>query len=68
MKHEIWSLVGFVIFLLGFIAIILSMVGLDFLPLKPIDTMNKTVGFMCRIVMIFGGLSLLFINRTRHRD
>ena len=67
MKHEIWSLVGFVLFLMGFIAIILSMVGLDFLPLKPIDSLSKTAGFVCRVLMIFGGLSLLFINRTKQR-
>ncbi len=43
------------------------MVGLDFLPLLPVDRLSKTAGFVCRLMMIFGGLSLLFINRTKQR-
>ena len=66
-KHEIWTLVGFVIFMLGIVGILISMVGLDFIPLKFVDDINKGLGFFLRIVMIFGGISMMFINRTKSR-
>lgn len=66
-KHEIWTLVGFLIFVLGIIGILISMVGLDFTPFKLVDNLSRTAGFVLRVLMIFGGISLMFINRTKNR-
>lgn len=62
---ELYTLLGFIIFITGFIAIILSMVGLSLTVLKPIDEFNRLLGFVIRIVMIFGGLTMMYVSRTR---
>ena len=66
-KYEIWTLVGFLLFMLGIVGILISMVGLDFIPLKFVDDINKGLGFFVRLAMLFGGISLMFINRTKSR-
>ncbi len=62
---ELYTLLGFLIFITGFVAMILSMVGLSMTILKPIDEFNQVLGFVIRIVMIFGGLTLMYLSRTR---
>lgn len=55
---------GFIIFLLGFIALVLSLVGLQLSMLTFIDIPGKTFGLVIRILMIFGGMIMLYIGRV----
>lgn len=54
---------GFVIFFLGFIALVLSLVGLQLSMLTFIDAPGKTFGLVVRIIMIFGGMIMLYLGR-----
>lgn len=60
----LWTLVGFLLFLYGFLALILSMIGLKLSFLTWIDAPGALFGFVVRIAMIIGGLIIVYIART----
>jgi hypothetical protein len=58
-------ILGFILFLFGFLALILSLVGLQFSFLAFIDGAGRTFGLLARILMIFGGVTLMYIARSK---
>ncbi len=58
-------LLGFVLFLLGFIALVLSLIGARFTFLAFIDAGGPTLGLVIRLLMIFGGLTMVYIARNK---
>ena len=55
---------GFIIFFLGFIALVLSLVGLQLSMLTFIDAPGKTFGLVVRILMIFGGVIMVYVAKV----
>ena len=58
------TIIGFVLFLFGMLALILSLVGLKLSFLTWIDSPGRGFGFLIRIIMIFGGMILFYVGRT----
>jgi hypothetical protein len=58
-------ILGFVLFLCGFLALILSLVGLQFSFLAFLDSGGPTAGFVARLLMIFGGVTLMYVARSK---
>lgn len=56
--------IGFFLFIIGFVALILSMIGLKLSYLTWIDAPGPLFGLIVRLVMIFGGIVLVVLART----
>ncbi|MEE9371593.1 MAG: hypothetical protein V3V00_00920 [Saprospiraceae bacterium] len=65
MKKGTWAIIGYVLFLFGVLAILLSMIGLSFKPLAFLDIFGRTGGFVLRIVCILTGLIILYISSVK---
>lgn len=63
MKSPSLSVMGFIIFTLGILSVILSLVGLKFTFLSFIYN-HGVLSVIIQIVMIFGGLAMLYVART----
>lgn len=64
MKNKtLLTTVGFLLFVFGFLALILSMIGIQFTMLKWIDAPGRLVGLLIRLGMILGGLVLVYVSR-----
>lgn len=63
MKNPIWSIVGFVMFSIGILSIILSLVGLKFTFMDFIYN-NGIVTVIIQLILLFGGMIILYVSRT----
>jgi hypothetical protein len=63
-KKTILMIAGFTIFFFGFIALVLSLVGLQLSMLTFIDIPGRTFGLVVRLIMIFGGMIMLYLGRV----
>lgn len=62
------TLIGFLLFITGTLALCLSLVGLKLSFLQFIDQPGPTFGFVVRLIMIFGGVVLIVLSRTDWRQ
>ena len=60
MKKSVLLLTGFVLFILGMLALVLSIIGANFVFLKWIDFAGKSFGFVLRLVMIIAGIVIAY--------
>ena len=58
------TLIGFILISLGFLAIILSMVGLRFTFLSWIDAPGALFGFTIRLLMVVTGFVLVYFAQS----
>jgi uncharacterized membrane protein len=61
MKKNIFTVVGFALLLFGMSALVLSLVGVKFSFLLWIDAGGPTLGFVIRLLMIFGGVAIAWL-------
>jgi hypothetical protein len=63
MNKPIWTLVGFAMFALGMLSLILSLVGLK---LTILDFMynHGVATFIIQLILLFGGMIILYVART----
>jgi hypothetical protein len=64
MKKNIFTIIGFLLFILGISALVLSLVGVKLSFLTFIDKGGAGLGFVIRLVMMFGGLIIAWISKT----
>lgn len=64
MNRGLWTLLGFVLFVLGFSALVLSLVGVQLTILTWLDAPGKLFGFVMRLVFILLGFVIVFLART----
>ena len=63
-----YSILGFILFVSGTLALILSLVGVKLRPLLWIDSWGPLTGFIIRILMILLGLLLVYLVRSDWRN
>ncbi len=68
MKKGIYTLIGFLLFIFGGTALVLSLVGLKLSFLLWIDAAGGLIGFMIRIIMMIGGIVIAVLNTGGWRD
>lgn len=68
MKKAIWVIVGFLLFIFGFVSLVLSLIGLKLTFLTWIDAPSNVFGFIVRILMIVGGVVIVYLNMTDWRE
>ncbi len=64
MKKSVLTIIGFLLFLLGLSALVLSLVGVKLSFLLFIDKGGAGLGFVIRLLMLFGGIVLTWIAKT----
>ena len=57
----ILTLIGFLLVGIGFIALVLSLIGLQLSFLTWLDSPGRLFGFLMRIVMIVAGIILVYL-------
>lgn len=57
-------LLGFMLFLVGIVGILLDLVGLQFAFLLWMDQLGKLGSFLVKLVMLFGGIVLMYLYAT----
>jgi len=63
-NKSIFTFLGFVLFLSGMSALVLSLVGVQLSFLTWIDSPGKTIGFLIRLAMILTGIIMIFLSRS----
>ncbi len=62
MKKGIYTLIGFLLFIIGGTALVLSLVGVKLSFLLWIDEAGGLLGFIIRIVMMIGGIVIAVLS------
>jgi len=60
-KRDLYTLIGFVLFILGFVALTLALVGIRISFLAWMDEINPVFGFVMKLVMILTGLIMVVL-------
>jgi len=68
MARTIYTFIGFLLFLFGFMALSLSLVGVQLSFLTWIDAPGKLFGFVIRLLMILSGIVIVVLTRTDWRE
>ena len=68
MSRAIYTFIGFLLFLFGFMALALSLVGVQLSFLTWIDAPGKLFGFVIRLLMILSGVVIVVLTRTDWRE
>ena len=68
MSKAIYTSIGFILFILGFLALGLSLVGVQLSFLTWIDAPGRLFGFATRLLMIIGGIIIVVLTRTDWRE
>jgi hypothetical protein len=63
-NRGLWTLVGFILTGIGFVAIVLSLVGVQLAFLTWIDSPGRLVGFLIRLIMILAGIVIIYLAQT----
>ncbi len=62
------TIIGFLCFMTGMIALILSLVGLRISILAAIEDWNRGFAFLVKLILIFGGMIMFYIGRSSDYD
>jgi len=62
-----WTLLGFLLLAVGFLALVLSLVGIQFAFLAWMDAIGPLFGFVMRILMILGGVVIIYMAQSDFR-
>jgi hypothetical protein len=68
MKKSLWVSFGFLLFIFGFVSLVLSLVGLKLSFLTWIDGAGALFGFIVRILMVVGGVVIVYLSTTDWRN
>lgn len=63
-NKALWTTVGFLLILIGFLALAMSMVGLKFAFLQWMDLLGGLGSFITKLVMVLGGFVLVYMAQT----
>jgi len=68
LKSGLLSIIGFSLFIIGFLALILTLIGLHLGFLGFIEKLGPLGAFLVKILMIAFGLILVYTDRTKQTD
>lgn len=60
-KKDLYTLIGFILFIIGFVSVTLSLVGIRLSFLTWLDKIGPVFSFVAKIVMILTGLILVVV-------
>lgn len=63
MNRPVWTIIGFVMFAIGILSVILALVGLKFTFLNFIYN-HGVITLVIQLFLLFGGMIILYVSRT----
>ncbi|MDF1698915.1 MAG: hypothetical protein P1U56_23880 [Saprospiraceae bacterium] len=54
---------GYIFFALGFLSLLLTIVGLQLTPLKWLSFFGDGVALIIKLILLFGGLIIMYISK-----
>jgi len=66
-KKAIYAIIGFFLFITGFLALFLMLVGVQLSFLTWIDSPGRLVGLLIRLGMILSGAIIIYLTQTNWR-
>lgn len=64
MKKGIWVLIGFLLFINGMVALILTLVSVKLSYLAWLDAISPVFGFVSKFVMVLAGILIIVLAST----
>ena len=64
MNKTVLTSIGFALFLIGAIAIILSLVGLQLSILSPIEQLGSGLAFLLKLIITLAGIITIYVANT----
>ena len=68
MSKTTTTIIGFLLFIVGGLALVLSLIGVQLSYLTWIDEPSKLLGFVIRLLMILAGIVMVVLARTDWRE
>ncbi len=68
MKKAIWLVIGFLLFILGFSALVLSLVGVRLAMLAWLDVLGGWLSFLVKVLMVMAGIVVVYLTTTDWRS
>ena len=62
------TIIGFLLFIIGGLALVLSLIGVQLSFLTWIDKPSPLLGFVIRLLMILAGIVMVVLTRTDWRE
>lgn len=63
-----WTLLGFVLMLLGLLSLVVQMAGLQYSFLAWIEAFGSIGSFLFKIAMLIGGIAIVAVVNTRYEN
>jgi len=67
MNRPVWTIIGFVMFAIGILSVILALVGLKFTFLNFIYN-HGLFTLIIQLFLLFGGMIILYVSRTSEEE
>ena len=62
------TIIGFLLFIIGGLALVLSLIGVQLSYLTWLDYPGRLFGFLMRLLMILAGIVMVVLARTNWKD
>lgn len=66
-KKDLYTLIGFLMFVTGLTSIIFNIVGVEWVILKWLSNFRPMFGFLLKLIMVVGGLVIIYLNKVNWR-
>ena len=63
MNKNILTAIGFCLFMMGAVSILISLVGLQLAPIVWMDNLGRGIGLFLKIIMLFTGAIFAFFSK-----
>ena len=67
-KNDLLALAGFILFIIGFTAVMLTVVGVQWSFLGGLDRLPAPIPILIKLVMIIAGFLLIYSSKVNVRD
>lgn len=68
MKKAAWLTVGFLLFFIGFLSLVLNMVGVEFYFLTWLNHLGGLVAFIIKVLMVISGIIIIYLQSSNWRE
>ncbi len=62
------TLFGYIIFVLGFLSLLLGLLGIDLRILSWINYFDSPISLLIKLAMLFGGVIIMYVSKTNRVD
>jgi hypothetical protein len=64
MNKSLFSIIGFLMFIIGGIALVLTLVGMRLTILSPLESLGAGIAFIVKLLIMVFGIIIVYLART----